>query len=75
MGKPQLEPEVLNKARAGDIRHCFADIGLAERLLGFRPRFALEDSLEELADWVARCKAVDRVAEARRELETRGLVV
>ena len=75
MGKPRLDPEILNKARAGDIRHCFADIGLAEKLLGFRPRHALEDSLGELADWVARCKAVDRVAEARRELETRGLVV
>ena len=30
--------------------------------------------LAELAEWVARQEATDRVAEARRELELRGLV-
>jgi dTDP-L-rhamnose 4-epimerase len=30
--------------------------------------------LAELAEWVARQQAEDRVAQARRELEARGLV-
>ncbi len=74
MSVPQLRPEVIGKARVGDIRHCFADIGLARRVLGFAPRRSFADSLGELADWVGQQQAVDRVAEARRELERRGLV-
>jgi len=74
MGVPHLRPEVIGKARVGDIRHCFADIGLARRVLGFAPRRSFADSLGELADWVGQQQAVDRVAEARRELERRGLV-
>lgn len=74
MGRPELEPEILGKARAGDIRHCFGDIALARARLGFTPQRTLRDSLPELAEWVGRQQAVDRVAEARRELEQRGLV-
>ncbi len=74
MGVPHLEPEIMGKARIGDIRHCFADIGLASRVLGFHPRRSFADSLGELASWVGQQQAVDRVAEARRELEQRGLV-
>jgi dTDP-L-rhamnose 4-epimerase len=74
MGVPELGPEIMNKARSGDIRNCFADIGKARELLGFEPRFRLEDSLEELADWVRQAQAVDRGAEMRRQLEERGLV-
>ena len=74
MGRADLSPEITNKARTGDIRHCFADIDLARRVLGFHPRRSFEDSFDEMADWVSRQTAVDRVAEARRELETHGLV-
>lgn len=73
MGR-DLEPEIMHKARIGDIRNCFADIGRARSLLGFEPREALQDSLRELADWVAAQKVVDRNAEMRRQLEMRGLV-
>ena len=74
MGVPHLSPEVMGKARVGDIRHCFADLSHARRVLGFRPRRGFEDSLGELAEWVRRQQAVDRVQDARRELEQRGLV-
>src|SRR5205823_7148123 len=33
MGRAEIEPEVMRRARAGDIRHCFADISRAEREL------------------------------------------
>ncbi|MBO0709830.1 MAG: SDR family NAD(P)-dependent oxidoreductase [Acetobacteraceae bacterium] len=74
MRKPHLCPEITNQARVGDIRNCFADITRARQTLGFRPRRGLDDSLEELAAWVRRQRAIDRVAEARAELEERGLV-
>ena len=74
MGRSHLTPEVLGKARIGDIRHCFGDIAHARAQLGFIPRRSFADSLGELAEWVERQQAVDRVSEARRELEARGLV-
>ncbi len=74
MGRADLAPRVLGKARAGDIRHCFADIGLAERTLGFRPRRDFAAGVAELAEWLAAQPAEDKVAQACRELEARGLV-
>ncbi len=74
MGQPQMAPERVGKARSGDIRHCFADIALAREVLGYAPRRGFADSLGELAEWVRRQRATDRVEQAQRELETRGLV-
>lgn len=74
MGRPDLAPEITEKSRAGDIRHCFADIGKAQSELGFVARKDFIQGLEELTEWVARQNAVDRVQDARRELEVRGLV-
>jgi dTDP-L-rhamnose 4-epimerase len=74
MGRPDLTPQILGKARAGDIRHCFADITLAREKLGFRPRRSLDEGMRELAVWVEQQTAVDRASEATRELELRGLV-
>ena len=68
------KPTVLQQARVGDIRHCVADISRAHAEVGFTPRRWLEDSLGELTEWVKSQRAVDRVEEARRELEQRGLV-
>ena len=69
MGVPQLTPEVMGKARTGDIRHCFADISLARDVLGFQPRRSFDDSLGELAEWVrqqqARGPGARRAARAR----------
>ncbi len=75
MHKPHLAPEVTGQARVGDIRHCFADITAARERLGFHPRRGFDDSLAELSEWVRKQRgAVDRVVQARRELEARGLV-
>jgi len=74
MGVPHLTPDIMGKARSGDIRNCFADVAKARELLGFEPRFRLEDRLDELAAWVRETQAVDRGAEMKRQLEERGLV-
>ncbi len=74
MGREDIAPEVTGQARAGDIRHCIADIAKIRRELGYAPRRDFGEGLAELAAWVAEQEAVDRVAEARRELEARGLV-
>ncbi|TIQ09037.1 MAG: NAD-dependent epimerase/dehydratase family protein, partial [Mesorhizobium sp.] len=74
MGVPEHRPEILGKARAGDIRNCFADISKARELLGFEPQHRLEDSLNEFVAWVRNTVAIDRGADMKRELEERGLV-
>jgi dTDP-L-rhamnose 4-epimerase len=74
MGRGTMAPEITGKARVGDIRHCIADISLARAALGFEPRCDFVGGLVELAEWVARQQAEDRVNQARNELVARGLV-
>lgn len=74
MGRSHISPEIVGKARAGDIRHCFADVRKAEEVMGFRAKRDFQEGLAELAAWVEDQEARDLVAEARRELEERGLV-
>lgn len=75
LGKEHIEPVIAGQYRAGDIRHCFADISLAEDVLGYRPQVSFDDGLAELAEWLEGRVAVTRVAEARQELMSRGLTV
>ena len=75
MDREDLRPQILGKSRAGDVRHCFADIGNARERLGFEPERTLEGSMLELVSWVSRQQAKDRVQHAHRELEERGLVL
>jgi len=75
VGKESIQPEILGKYRVGDIRHCYADIGKAQRVLGYTPQVRLEDGLVELSSWLASQAAVDRVAQASAELSARGLTV
>jgi nucleoside-diphosphate-sugar epimerase len=42
-GPPHFEP-----ARAGDIRHSYADISKAQRVLGYQPQFSFEAGLRAL---------------------------
>lgn len=76
----ELPPEITGKYRVGDIRHCFADITLARDQLGYEPRVSFEQGMRELAEFLRAQEsrgsvARDRVQEARRELETRGLTL
>jgi dTDP-L-rhamnose 4-epimerase len=75
LGRVDIEPRVLNRSRAGDIRHCFADIGKARRVLGFEPGHHLENSLEEFVAWLERQKRPMKFADAHGELAARGLVL
>ncbi|HEX2163445.1 MAG TPA: NAD-dependent epimerase/dehydratase family protein [Thermoanaerobaculia bacterium] len=75
MGREEVAPEVTGRYRVGDIRHCFADVGLARRTLGYEPRVELEEGLAELSGWLEGQVAHDRVAEASGELARRGLTV
>ena len=71
----QIKPEIRQQYRAGDIRHCFADISRARRLLGFEPRVSLQDGLADLLAWVEGQAADDRFSQVEKELAAKSLVV
>lgn len=71
----QLEPQILNQFRAGDIRHCYADTTKARELLGFEPQITLEDGLADLLSWVKNQTAEDRFHQVERELSAKSLVL
>jgi dTDP-L-rhamnose 4-epimerase len=75
LDKAQIAPEITGAYRAGDIRHCFADITLAREQLNYAPRVTLDAGLAELAEWLEGQVAVDRVPEARAALAARGLTI
>jgi dTDP-L-rhamnose 4-epimerase len=69
----KVPAEITGKYRAGDIRHCFADISAASRVLGFKPRYRFSDGIAELVDWLQSQTAVDRAAQMVHELTAYGL--
>jgi len=72
--KKDLVPEITNKYRVGDIRHCYADISKIIAC-GFKPKVDLEKGLMELAQWGKKVTAVDRTDKANKELEARNLKI
>ena len=70
-----LEAEIIGRFRAGDIRHCYADISLARSVLGYEPQITFAEGMRELAGWLATEEAEDLSDEATAALEGRGLTV
>jgi dTDP-L-rhamnose 4-epimerase len=71
LGSDQM-PELTRTARAGDIRHCYADISRIQAL-GYQPQVRFEDGVADLVEWVRSQSPVDRFATARAELRERHL--
>ncbi len=69
----EIEAEITGQSRAGDIRHCFADISAAKRALGYEPRVSFPAGMAELGEWLGSQRAVDRAAEAAQQLRSFGL--
>ncbi len=60
--------------RAGDIRHCYADLARARAILGFMPSVSLEQGLRAFCAWVRTQPILaDRSAQAQQELSHIGL--
>ena len=75
LGK-DLKPVITHKYRAGDIRHCYADISKARQLLGYEPEVTHEEGFRELAQWLMDQEAAgveDKAETMLQELTTYGL--
>jgi len=73
-GGEKIEPDITNKFRKGDIRHCTGDINKAKQLLGYQPRVQWEEGLAELAEWARSAGWEDHFDQAQSELQERGLL-
>jgi dTDP-L-rhamnose 4-epimerase len=67
-----LQPEIVEKFRAGDIRHCYADITRLQTL-GYQPKVPFTSGLAGLVEWVRIQTAEDSFEKARQELISKGL--
>lgn len=68
-----IPSEITGKYRAGDVRHCYADISAAGRVLGYKPKVRFAEGIRELVQWLREQPAEDRVAEATQQLGAYGL--
>lgn len=68
-----MQPVITKKFRAGDIRHCYADISKAHTLLGYVPLVTHEVGFRELAEWLRSQQAEDKAETMLRELSAYGL--
>ncbi|MDD5532195.1 MAG: NAD-dependent epimerase/dehydratase family protein, partial [Syntrophales bacterium] len=75
LGREKTRPKITFKYRVGDIRHCFADIALAGKLLGYQPEVDFNRGLADLASWLEKQKPHDGVLRAAAELADRRLTV
>ena len=70
----KVRPEVVNRFRVGDIRHCFADISKIKKL-GFMPSVGLEEGLAELVEWGRSQDTASFTNAADKEIEKMGLKI
>lgn len=68
-----VEPVITRKYRAGDIRHCYADVTKARQLLGYEPGVTHEEGFRELAAWLSEQQAEDKADTMMKELSVYGL--
>ena len=71
----EIAPEIRHEFRAGDIRHCYADISRARELLAYEPTIELGAGIRELAEWLRDQHARDGVDLATTALVERGLTI
>lgn len=71
----KIEPEITGKFRAGDIRHCYADISLVTDKLGYKPKVTMENGMKEFIAWGEKAYALDMFSQAEHELQQKHLLI
>lgn len=66
--------EVTGNYRLGDIRHNYADISLAKKILGFQPKWTFDAGIKQFTDWVNRQELqTDNYEASLEEMKQKGL--
>jgi dTDP-L-rhamnose 4-epimerase len=64
-----------NRCRAGDVRHCWADISKIRKRLGYEPRSVFPVGLEDVVEWSASGEGQSAKSdEPETEMNRRGLI-
>lgn len=70
----QVPIRISGNFRLGDIRHNYADISLAQRLLGYAPKWTFDAGIKEFCDWVNKQELQkDKYEESIFEMKEKGL--
>ncbi len=72
LGK-DIPHQVTHRYRSGDIRHAYADLAKARRLLGYEPQVTHEAGFAELVDWLRAQEPEDKAETMIGELNSYGL--
>ena len=70
----KIKPEIQDKFRKGDVRHCFAGISKAEKKLECKPKISFETGMKEIIEWSRTVEAEDLFDKASKELKEKGLI-
>ncbi len=73
LGK-HISPNINQQYRPGDVRHCFADITKAKKLLNWSNKISFEEGMKDLIEWSRTQTAKDDFEQASDELKAKGLV-
>lgn len=72
--KKKIVPQITEKFRSGDVRHCTADISLIKKALGWKPKWDFEKGMKDLIEWGEKEQSVDLFDQAAKELKSKGLL-
>lgn len=67
-------PQITGQYRTGDIRHCYADVSKAHKLLGYQPKVAFEEGAQKLLMQTSNIQMADFSEMAEKELLDHGLM-
>ncbi|MFJ1269148.1 NAD-dependent epimerase/dehydratase family protein [Legionella lytica] len=71
----EIEINVTNRYRLGDIRHNFADIEKLKKLLNFTPKVSFDEGLKKFSEWVIKQEIpADQFNESLEQLKHKGLL-
>ena len=69
-----LKPEIPGKFRAGDVRHCFADVSRISSH-GYKPKYQFDRTIRDFYEWSKEHQSRDLFDRAQNEMNSRGLII
>lgn len=70
----KIKPDIQNKFRVGDIRHCSADITKIKKTIGWKPESTFRARMKELIEWSRMVESKDLFEKAKQEFQRRKLL-
>ena len=69
-----IEPIITGNFRLGDIRHNYADLSRAHKILGFSPRYSFNTGASKFVEWVdAQGIEDDKYSVSIKKMKEKGL--